>query len=425
MKFSYQARDKQGKLKSGSVEASDTRAAAQAIMAQGLTPVQVQAGAAKASSGSTKASPTSANKGVANGDWIQLLRDQLEPQVDLDQLIIFCRQMYSLTNAGIPILRAIDGLADSTQNKRMKKALKDVHSQLERGRTLSAGLAQHKKIFPKLVVAIVHVGENTGQLEESFEQLALYLEKEQDTRKRIKAATRYPSFVLIALAIAMFVLNIFVIPTFADMFSRFNVELPWATRALLGTSDFFVSYWPLMIIVMVGGFFGLRYYVSQPSGRLIWDSLKLKVPVIGSILERSMLARFSRSFSVMLGAGVPLTQALSLVAEAVDNAWMEKKILDIRRSIERGDNLSRAARSSKLFTPLVMQMIVVGEETGRIDTLLKEVAEYYERETDYDLKTLTARIEPAMIAVVAVMVLILALGIFTPMWDMMSAYQGG
>ena len=127
----------------------------------------------------------------------------------------------------------------------------------------------------------------------------------------------------------------------------------------------------------------------------------------------------------MLGAGVPLTQALSLVAEAVDNAWMEKKIIDIRRSIERGDNLSRAARQSKLFTPLVMQMIVVGEETGRIDTLLKEVAEYYERETDYDLKTLTARIEPAMIAVVAVMVLILALGIFTPMWDMMSAYQGG
>ena len=223
----------------------------------------------------------------------------------------------------------------------------------------------------------------------------------------------------------MFVLNIFVIPTFADMFNRFSVELPWATRALLGTSSFFVAYWPLMLLAIVASFIGIRYYVSQPSGRLLWDSLKLKVPVIGSILERSMLARFSRSFSVMLGAGVPLTQALSLVAEAVDNAWMEKKIIDIRRAIERGDNLSRAARQSKLFTPLVMQMIVVGEETGRIDTLLKEVAEYYERETDDDLKTLTARIEPAMIAVVAVMVLILALGIFTPMWDMMSAYQGG
>lgn len=417
MKFRYQARDKQGKLQNGSVEAADSRAAAKTIMSQGLIPVRVDAVGAP----STREGISS----TALSGWLTALRDSLEPAVDLDQLIIFCRQMYSLTNAGIPILRAIDGLAESTQNKRMKKALKDVYSQLERGRTLSAGLAQHKRVFPKLVVAIVHVGENTGQLEESFEQLALYLEKEQDTRKRIKAATRYPSFVLIALVVAMFVLNIFVIPTFADMFSRFNVELPWATQVLLGTSTVFVDYWPLMLMLLAASFFGLRYYISQPKGRLLWDSLKLKVPVIGSILERSMLARFSRSFSVMLSAGVPLTQALSLVAEAVDNAWMERRIIDIRRAIERGDNLSRAARQSKLFTPLVMQMIVVGEETGRIDSLLREVAEYYERETDYDLKTLTARIEPAMIAVVAGMVLILALGIFTPMWDMMSAYQGG
>ncbi len=210
MKFRYQARDKQGKLQSGSIEAADSRAAAKAIMSRGLVPVQVEANTA-----SGAATPKS-----SGNDWLQVLKDALEPSVELDQLIIFCRQMYSLTNAGIPILRAIDGLADSTHNKRMKKALKDVHSQLERGRTLSAGLSQHKNVFPKLVIAIVHVGENTGQLEESFEQLALYLEKEQDTRKRIKAATRYPSFVLIALVVAMFVLNIFVIPTFADMFSR-------------------------------------------------------------------------------------------------------------------------------------------------------------------------------------------------------------
>lgn len=412
MRFRYQARDQQGKLHNGDLEATDSRAAAKSLMQRGLTPIKLDSGDFGGSS-------------IDVGALMEAGKGMLEPAVDLDQLIIFCRQMYSLTNAGIPILRAIEGLADSAQNKRMQKALRDVHDQLEKGRTLSAGLAQHTKVFPRLVVAIVHVGENTGQLEESFEQLAVYLEKEQDTRKRIKAATRYPSFVMIALVIALFVLNIFVIPTFADMFSRFNVELPWATRALLGTSEFFVSYWPLMMVAIVGAYLGLRYYKNTASGRLLWDSLKLKVPVIGVILERSLLARFSRSFSVMLGAGVPLTQALSLVAEAVDNAWMESKILEIRRSIERGENLSRAARNSNLFTPLVMQMISVGEETGRIDTLLKEVAEYYERETDYDLKTLTARIEPLMIGVVAIMVLILALGIFTPMWDMMSAYQGG
>lgn len=416
MHYRYRARDSKGKLQSGTIEAADSRAASAALIKSGLTPVAInplQFGS------STGGGSSSISNMLANA------RGFLEPAVGLEQLIIFCRQMYSLSSAGIPILRAIEGLADSTQSKRMQAALKDVLEQLERGRTLSVGLSQHPKVFPRLVVAIVHVGENTGQLEESFEQLSVYLEKEQDTRKRIKAATRYPNFVFIALVIAMFVLNIFVIPTFADMFSRFNVELPWATRVLLGTSDFFVNYWPLIILGMLGSFIGIKYYKNSSNGRLVWDHLKLRVPIIGSILERSLLARFSRSFSVMLSAGVPLTQALSLVAEAVDNAWVEQKILDMRKAIERGDNLSRAARQSGLFTPLVMQMISVGEDTGRIDSLLREVAEYYERETDYDLKTLTARIEPLMIGVVALMVLVLALGIFTPMWDMMQAYQGG
>jgi len=415
MQFSYKARDKSGSMQRGKVEANDAKSAAQALMQRGLIPVDVAPSKGKASE----------SKGSkANASVWQQLKAIAEPSVELDQLIIFCRQMYSLTNAGIPILRAIEGLADTTQNKRLERALRDVHSQLERGRTLSSGMSQHPKVFSRLIVSIVHVGENTGQLEESFEQLALYLEKEQDTRKRIKAATRYPTFVMIALVVALFVLNIFVIPTFANMFSRFNVELPWATRALLGTSEFFVAYWPLMLLAMVGAFFAIRAYVNSASGRLLWDRWKLRMPIIGSILERSILSRFARSFSVMLSAGVPLTQALSLVAEAVDNAYMESKILDIRRTIERGENLSRAARQSKLFTPLVLQMIVVGEETGRSDTLLKEVADYYERETDYDLKTLTARIEPVMIGFVAILVLILALGIFTPMWDMMNAYQG-
>ncbi|MCP1338721.1 type II secretion system F family protein [Idiomarina sp. M1R2S28] len=411
MQFRYRARDKAGQLQQGSLDASDERNAADMLMRRGLVPLSVN-------------SVKSQSFSFLNSGFGESLKSAFQQKVSLDELIIFCRQMYSLTQAGIPMLRAIEGLADTTQNKRLRKTLQDVHEQLERGRNLSSAMSNHRGVFPRLVIAIVHVGENTGQLEESFQQLSVYLEKEQDTRKRIKAATRYPSFVLIALVIAMFVLNIFVIPTFASMFSRFNVELPWATRALLGSSEFFVAYWHVLLIAMVGTFFGLRYYIATDSGRLNWDSLKLKTPIIGSILMRSMLGRFARSFSVMIGAGVPLTQALSLVAEAVDNAWMEKRIIEMRRGIERGENLSRVARQSGLFTPLILQMISVGEETGRVDVLLLEVAEYYERETDYDLKTLTARIEPLMIAVVAVMVLILALGIFTPMWDMMSAYQG-
>lgn len=406
-KFRYKARDPNGRLRNGDIDANDARQAAEQLVRRGLVPVDLVA---------TRDKPSITAEQV----WAKLTARP----VKLDDLIIFCRQMYALTRSGVSLLRAIEGLADSAQNKQLSVTLRDVADQLEKGLSLSAAMARHARVFPRLIIAIVHVGENTGQLEQSFQQLAEYLEKEQDTRKRIKAATRYPSFVVIALVIAMFVLNLFVIPTFAKMFDQFGVDLPWATRVLIGTSTFFVSYWPLLLLALVAGVWGIRSYIVSPLGRVVWDRLKLRVPAVGSILERSMLARFARSFAVMVAAGVPLTQALSLVAEAVDNAWMERKILDMRRGIERGENLSRVSRQSDLFTPLVMQMVVVGEEARRLDDLLLEVAGYYEREVDYDLKTLTARIEPMLIAGVAVMVLILALGIFMPMWDMMSAYQG-
>jgi len=404
--YRYRGRNQQGELVTGSVDASNEMAAVDTLVRRGVTLLEI-----------AEQTQTTAN----DFNWQKLL----EPRVKLPDLIIFTRQMYALSKAGIPLLRAIEGLAENTSNKRLAQALKDIVVQLEKGRNLSAGMAAHDKIFPRLLVAIVHVGENTGQLEEAFQQLAAYLEKEQDTRKQIKAATRYPAFVLTALVAATFILNIFVVPTFASMFSRFGVELPLATRVLIGTSDFFVNYWYLLLLGIGGAIFMLLQYKQSPAGRLQWDQMKVKVPIVGSIFMRAMLARFSRSFSVMLAAGVPLTQALSLVAEAVDNAWGAKHIQDMRRNIERGESLSRVSRNSGLFTPLVLQMIAVGEETGRVDELLQEVAEYYEREVDYDLKTLTARIEPLLIVVVASLLLVLALGIFMPMWDMMNAYQGG
>lgn len=403
--YSYKGRTNQGQVQAGVVEAADERTAADSLLRKGITPLHLTV--------------VTERKGTAI-QWTSLL----QPKVKLDDLIIFTRQMYSLTKAGIPILRAIDGLSENTGNRRLSAALREVVDQLERGRTLSAALGMHPNVFPRLLIAIVHVGENTGQLEESFQQLSLYLEKEQDTRKRVKAATRYPSFVLLALTVAVFVLNIFVVPTFASMFNRFDVELPWATRALIATSEFFVNWWPMLIIGAIAGYFMLQRYLRSDDGRYRWDYLKIRLPIIGSILMRSMLARFGRSFAVMLKAGIPLTQALSLVADAVDNSWMARRIVEMRRNIERGESLTRVSRSSGLFTPLVLQMVAVGEETGRVDELLHEVAEYYEREVDYDLKTLAARIEPVLVASVAGLVLLMALAIFTPMWDMMNAYQG-
>ncbi|MGL6401999.1 MSHA fimbrial biogenesis protein MshG [Aeromonas hydrophila] len=402
--FAYKGRDSQGNAVSGVVDAATEMAAAEQLMRRGVMPTELKPGKAKA----------------AALDWSLLL----ERGVRLDELVVFSRQMYALTRAGIPILRAIAGLEESAHSKPLKRALHALGEDLGNGRPLSSSMQAHPRVFSSLFVAIIHVGENTGQLEEAFLQLTNYFELELETRKRIKTAMRYPSFVLIAIGIAMVILNIMVIPVFAGMFAKFGVELPLATRILLATSHFFVHYWWVMLGVLLAMVFGWRRWVSTVKGKLTWHRWQLKLPIVGTIIERSLLARFARSFSMMLKAGVPLNTALSLVADAVDNAWMAGRIRDMRAGIERGESLLRTAGSSGLFTPLVMQMIAVGEETGQVDDLLHEAAEYYEREVDYDLKSLTARIEPILIGIVAVMVLILALGIFTPMWDMMRAVRG-
>lgn len=404
--FAYQAKDKQGKPVNGELEVHDDNAAADVLLRRGLIPLSIK--------------PSTGEKEGDNSPLMALF----QPKVTLDELIVFSRQMYSLMKAGIPIIRAIVGLAETTTHPVFRDALLDVAKQLEQGRNLSAAFASHKKIFNRLMVSIVVVGESTGKLEDAFLQLATYFEQEHETRKRIKAAMRYPTFVIIALAIAMFILNIFVIPTFAEMFAKFNAELPLMTRILIGTSNFFVTYWHLLLLCILGTFIGVRGYLKTPVGRLKWDRIKLKIPIVGSIIERSLLARYSRSFAMILRAGVPMTTGLSLVAEAIDNAFMEEKVIDMRRSIEKGESLLRASKNSELFTQLVLQMVAVGEETGRVEELLQEAAEFYEREVDFDLKSLTAKIEPILISIVAGMVLVLALGIFTPMWDMMSAIKG-
>jgi MSHA biogenesis protein MshG len=211
---------------------------------------------------------------------------------------------------------------------------------------------------------------------------------------------------------------------FSGLFARLGADLPLATQLLITSSNFFINYWPHMLVASLVLFFGLRNYLKTAQGKYRWDRLKIKLPIVGSVIERSILSRFSHSFAIVLKAGVPMTTGLTLVADAVDNDYMAEKILAMRSGIESGDSLLRSSANSQLFTPLVLQMIAVGEETGRVDELLQEVGDYYEREVDYDLSMLTARIEPIMIVIVASMVLLLALGIFTPMWDMASAMQG-
>ncbi|WP_397472020.1 type II secretion system F family protein [Rheinheimera sp.] len=404
--FIYTARDSTGNAVRGELEAGSESAAADILRRRSYIPLTISRNDAADKPGFS--SPVL---------W--------QRKVSLTDLIMFSRQMYSLMKAGIPIIRAIEGLAQSTNSLRLQQILQELVDQLENGRNLSQAMAVHPAVFSRLMVSIVHVGENTGRLDEAFLQLTYYFEQELETRKQIKQATRYPFFVLLTLIVAMFILNLAVIPQFANMFARFNAELPWSTKALLASSEFFIAYWPLMLIVAVAAGFGFRSYIKTDNGRKVWGRWKIRFPIIGSVIYRATLGRFARSFGMMLKAGVPMTSALTLVADAVDNDYLGDIIREMRRNIERGESLLRVSQQSQMFTPLVLQMLAVGEETGAMDEMLSEVAGFYEREVAFDLKSLTAKIEPILICIVAVMVLILALGIFTPMWDMLNAYKGG
>ena len=406
--FNYKSRNEAGQMVSGTLEADSAMAAADHLLGLGLTPVEL------------KENSSSENLFAEIKQWIERHN---RPKVTPPDLIMFCRQMHTITKAGVPLVGALQGLAASVKQPTLRDTLLKIGRELESGKGLSMAMGRHPKIFDELFVGLVHVGENTGRLDEAFLQLAEYMERDWENSKNIRAALRYPSFVIAAIVIAVAIINVKVIPAFASMFSQFGASLPLPTRILIGTSDFFVTFWPYLLVALVGGWFAWRQYLETEKGQRFWGQQKLRLPIVGDIIERGSLARYSRSFAIMLRSGVPLPTALELCSRVVDNLYLAERIRGIRSGIERGDSLLRSHTASGMFTPLVLQMIGVGEESGQVDSLLAEVASYYEREVDYDIKSLGAKIEPILTAVMAVFVLILALGIFLPMWEMYSVQQ--
>lgn len=399
--FQYKGRNQAGELVSGMLEAASKDGVASQLQGRGIIPVAINE--------------------VVKREPVNITL--IKPKVTLDDLSMFSRQMYSLTKAGVVLNSAMRGLSESSKNPRLSEVLTEVTNNLNAGVNLATAMSRHPDVFDDFYVSIVRVGENSGRLDQCFLQMSQYLDLEKETRRRVGSALRYPMFVLVAIAVALVVLNIWVIPVFAGLFEKFGAELPWATKILIGTSAFFVNYWPQLIVLTIAAVFGLRYYINTPAGRLRWDRYKLRLPAVGGILERSMLARFGRSFALMLRSGVSLIQALELCAKAVDNAYLAVKIREMRVGVQHGESLLRISMQSGMFTPLVLQMIQVGEDTGQVDELLEEVAKFYEQEVDYDLKNLSSLIEPILIAAIAGLVMILALGIFLPMWDMMNVVQ--
>lgn len=398
--YLFKGRNSEGRVVNGQLDAANTDAAANQLLGRGITPISFEEQIIKLSLSERFERATNLGR------------------VETVELIMFTRQMYTIAKSGIPLVKGLRGLSASLRNHAFQDALNDIIERLETGVELSTAMRFHPKIFGTLFVNLVSVGENSGRLDLIFKQLSEYMERDLNTSKSIRTALRYPSFVLGAISIAMSIINIKVIPAFAGMFATFGAQLPLPTRLLIGISNFFVAYWVYMLLIAIGGAVWFRSYIKSPTGSRWWGEKKLRLIIVGDIIERASLARYARSFALMLNAGLPISNAIELCARAIDNNFLADKIRGIRAGIERGEGLYQTHLVSGMFTPLVLQMIAVGEESGQVDTLLTEVAEFYEREVDYDTKKLGDRIEPIMIIVMAGFVLILALGIFLPMWDM-------
>ena len=403
--FAYKGRDSRGEIVRGTLDGADSGSIADQLFNIGITPTEIKV------SNTLQAT-------VRKGGGLSFLTNKKVTHVDL---MLFSRQMYTLLKAGVPIMRALAGLQESSQNPAFAALLQDLRESLDSGRELSTAMRRHPKVFSTFYVSMVQVGEMTGMLDETFMRLYGHLEFEKQMDESIRGAMRYPMFVMIAMAVAIVIVNLFVIPAFVKVFEGFHTELPLMTRILIGFSNFMVNSWPFLLALIIGMVVGFRVYTTTPDGKYNWDKYKLRIPIAGKIILKGTLARFARSLALAFKSGIPIVQGLNVVGMVVDNDFMRARIEQMRDGVERGESILRTAVASGVFNPTVLQMIAVGEETGDMDGLMFEIAGMYEREVEYEVKTLSQQIEPIMIVALGVMVLILALGIFLPIWDLGKA----
>jgi MSHA biogenesis protein MshG len=404
--FTYKGRSPQGDLVEGQLEADTADEIATRLVGAGITPIDI--------------GPFSETDSSFSKLWLSLGGGKPKT-VDL---MMFSRQMYTITKAGVPLLRGLSGLQSSTHNAVLRDALADVLTSLEAGRDLSTSFARHPNIFQAMYINMVRVGEETGTLDTAFLRLCDYLTMEQDVHDRVKSALRYPVTIVIAVILAVGIISVKVIPAFAPVFRVLGDKIPLPTRIIMASSSITQHYWWLMLLAAGGGYFAWRSYLATDAGRYKWHETQLKLPLVGKLIHEAILARVTRSLAICLSAGIPALQAFATIARTTGNDYVSARILQLRDHVERGESISRAAASVTLFPPLVIQMIAVGEETGELSELLGEVAEHYRRDVDYQLKNLSALIEPVLIVAVGGVVLVLALGVFLPMWDMFAKVGG-
>jgi len=403
--FEVVASDKTGREIRRTVNAPSKEALAEQLREQGLNPESVTEKTAE-----TRLRRKTAGFGSKR-------------KVKLRDLSIFCRQFATMIGAGVPLVRCLDVLEQQTSSASLKMIIRDIEHEIEGGATLSRAMSKYPRAFSNLAVGLVRAGEVGGVLDETLDRLAGFLEKDMELRRRVKSAMTYPTLVLFfALAIVLF-LSLFIIPRFISLFKELGMQedqFPLPTLMLVRFSNFVVHKWWIVLLILVGLFIAFARFRTTKTGKRLWDLVKLKTPVFGRLNHELSIARFARTLATLMSSGVPILHALETTAGTVDNDLMSDAILQSRASIREGDTIANPLAASRMFPPMVVQMITIGEETGQLDSMLTKVAEFYEAEVDARLESLTAALEPVMIVGLGFIVGFIVISMFMPLISIIS-----
>lgn len=407
--FKYDARDYNMKKISGEINASNDKDARLLLKQQDLIVINI------------KEIKSGKSGGTSGGFNLNI--ELTKPKVKLDEITLFSRQFATLIESGVPISKSLYILSDNTKDKNFKKILVEITQDIESGTSLSDSLGKHSHAFPQIYIDMVEAAEISGALPEVLNRLATYMENDKSMKAKVKSAFIYPISVICIAFLVVVVMMIFVIPQFEPLFADLGEDLPLPTKVLMGLSNFLVESWLPALIGIILAAIGLTIYSKTKLGKRHMDWLKLKVPILGTIATKSAVARFSRTLETLQRSGVPLVQSLSIVGKTSGNYLIEKAMVDALKTLESGGSISEPLEKSKLFPPLVTQMIKIGEETGELEKLLSKIADFYEEEVDQAVKNLTALIEPIITIFLGVVVGFIALSIIMPIYNMMGAMQ--
>jgi type IV pilus assembly protein PilC len=396
--FNYTIRDANGQTRSGKVEAPNAEELKKRLQSEGLQVLEVT---------EDRKAPR-----VPAGGY---------GRVKLTDLAIFARQFSTMLDAGVSLIRCLDVLQAQTNNARLRKILMDLSARVESGESLSRSMARHPKAFSQMIIGLIRAGEVGGVLEESLQRIAAFLEKDVQLRRKIRSALTYPVIVLLAaIGIVIFLVS-WLVPQFAQLFKELGIkELPAPTQFLVDLSALFTQRWYVVIIAVVAILIAYKLFVSTRVGRRVADRVKLRVPVFGPLHHKIVMARFSRTMGTLLASGVPILQAMETVAGVVGNSVVSDAVIESRARIREGEKIADPLQRSKMFPPMVVHMVSVGEESGSLDHMLNKIADFYENEVEMTIATLTAAIEPVMIVLLGFIVLFIVISMFLPMIEVIS-----